>query len=335
MTRQALDSHVHPLDAAPAGGADGGTAIGGTVASPRQRSGALAILAGAVLGGSGIALSMVSVAGWGKAGVALAVGGAVIAMGGFLGRQASRREARPPEPAPKSEPQPEPQPCVRQAWDRIAALSRLDGLPRMQGEILALLERKPDHSGALYLRGCHLAQSGDSHAIGFLERAANDPTLTTQALGTLAEYHRHHGDPGEPERLRRRCEQHASELRFALIERNQVQVEDRFFPHSLPDATLRSLERILEARGAVRRAWLVSKHVRYFPHWRHYVLLLELRSAAFSAPGTRQREQIAANILAEWEIDGFVLAVQNLEEQWKILRTIRRAVPDCEVFRRK
>ena len=94
---------------------------------------------------------------------------------------------------------------VKEAWNRIAALSRLDGLEKIQPEVLALLERRPNHSGALYLRGCHLAAKGDPHSTKFLEQAAADPTLSVRAFETLASFYAQLGREAETTTMRERA----------------------------------------------------------------------------------------------------------------------------------
>ncbi len=224
-------------------------------------------------------------------------------------------------------------PGIRESWERIAALSRLDGLGRMQPEILALLDRKPDHAGALYLRGCHLAQREDPQAISFLERAANDPTIAVQAFDTLADFHRRCGRVEEILQLKRRANRHEQELRAALVERNKLDRHDSFASHELDPTCVESLREVLKDHPAVKRAWLVAKHVRHFPHWRHFVLILDTRWSALRSISDTTQQQLLSRILKEWEVDGYVLAVRDDGEHRPVARTIRRLVPDCEVYR--
>ncbi len=224
-------------------------------------------------------------------------------------------------------------PGIRESWERIAALSRLDGLGRMQPEILALLDRRPDHAGALYLRGCHLAQKEDPQAIGFLERAANDPTIAVQVFGTLADFHRRCGRVEEILQLKRRSNRHEQELRAALVERNKLDRHDSFASHELEETCVESLCETLKDHPVVKRAWLVAKHVRHFPHWRHFVLILDTRWSVLRSINDATRQQLLSRILKEWEVDGYVLAVRDDAEHRPVVRTIRRLVPDCEIYR--
>jgi Zn-dependent protease with chaperone function len=223
---------------------------------------------------------------------------------------------------------------IRQAWNRIAALARLDGLAKVQSDIIALLNRKPDHCGALFLRGAHLAKEGDPHAIGFLERAANDPTLAVQTFETLAEYHDRAGQKEEFAAVKRRANLHERTLRAALVERNHVGLRDSFLPHALPDCQITSLKEILGRHPCIQRAWLVEKHVRHFPAWRHYLLVLDLRSTAISRAESKSESAVLSKILDDWDVDGYVLALREHPENRRLVKVIRHACPESAVYRR-
>ncbi|MDB6079598.1 MAG: hypothetical protein JWO82_3345 [Akkermansiaceae bacterium] len=223
---------------------------------------------------------------------------------------------------------------IRQAWNRIAALARLDGLAKVQSDILALLTRKPDHCGALFLRGCHLAKEGDPHAIGFLERAANDPTLAVQTFETLAEYHDRAGQKEELAAVRRRADLHERTLRAALVERNHVGLRDAFLPHALPESQIAALTEILARNSVIQRAWLVEKHVRHFPAWRHYLLILDIRWPSLSREDSRTENAFLSKILDEWEVDGYVLALRIHPENRRLVKVIRHGCPESAIYRR-
>jgi Zn-dependent protease with chaperone function len=224
---------------------------------------------------------------------------------------------------------------VQEAWKRIAALSRLDGLEKIQPEVLALLERRPDHSGALFLRGCHLAEKGQEGSTHFLEKAASDPTIAVRAYETLARYHSRFGDPAETALLKERADRHEREMRAALIERGQVGEGDSFLPHDLGETELELLQEILAADPAVRRVWLGAKEVRHFPCWRHLVLVVEARWPAFKPVSERMQQQVLTRIVERWEVDAYVQPLRYDDGTRPILRAIRRQVADSEIYRRK
>ncbi|WP_367870271.1 M48 family metalloprotease [Luteolibacter sp. Populi] len=224
-------------------------------------------------------------------------------------------------------------PGVRDAWKRIAALSRLDGLEKVQGEVLALLERRPDHSGALYLRGCHLAEKGDLESAAYLERAAADPTIASRAFETLARFHSRLGNVAEIDTLKERAEQHQRELRAALVERSKVCPQDSFLPHDLGESELERLREALATEPAVRRAWLGAKHVTHFPGWKLLVLVVDARWPAFKPVSERMQQQLLERLLERWEIDAYVQPVRLDEDTKPVLKAIRRRVADSEVYR--
>jgi Zn-dependent protease with chaperone function len=224
---------------------------------------------------------------------------------------------------------------VKEAWKRIAALSRLDGLEKIQSEVLALLERRPNHSGALYLRGCHLAAKGDPNSTRFLEQAAADPTLSVRAFETLASFYAQLGRTAETATMRERAERHERELRSALVERNQVCKEDCFLPHDLCSREIESLRETLEREPVVKRAWVGAKQVKHFPTWRYLILVVEVRWPAFKPVSEKSQEQLLARILENWEADGYVHAVRLDETTRPMLRALKRGMADCQIYRRE
>lgn len=224
---------------------------------------------------------------------------------------------------------------VKEAWNRIAALCRLDGLEKIQPEVLALLERRPNHSGALFLRGCHLADKGDPASTKFLEQAAADPTLSVRAYEMLARFHSRFGRTEETASLKERAERHERELRAALVERSQVTKDDSFLPHDLCSREIESLRRTLDGEVIIRRAWAGARQVNHFPSWRHLVLVLDVRWPAFKPVSKKMQEQLISKILESWEVDGYVHAVRFDENTRPILRSLRRGMADSEVYRRR
>jgi Zn-dependent protease with chaperone function len=235
------------------------------------------------------------------------------------GREGSRQETR----------------TVKEAWNRIAALSRLDGLEKIQPEVVALLERRPNHSGALYLRGCHLAAKGDPNSTKFLEQAAADPTLSVRAFETLASFYAQIGRTAETASLKERAERHERELRSALVERNQVTKEDSFLPHDLCAREIDSLRDALEQEAVVRRAWVGAKQVKHFPSWRHLILVIDVRWPAFKPVSERAQQQLVARILDHWETDGYVHVVRLDETTRPILKALRQGMADSQVYRQR
>ena len=224
---------------------------------------------------------------------------------------------------------------VKEAWDRIAALCRLDGLEKVQPEVLALLDRRPNHSGALYLRGCHLAGKGDPASMKILEQAAADPILSVRAYEAQARFHSQFGRTEETANLKERAARHERELRAALVERTQVTRDDCFLPHDLCPRELESLRQTLEGEPVVRRAWAGAKQVKHFPGWRHLVLVVEVRWPAFKPVTQRMQQELNARILENWEADGYVHVIPFDENNRPILRALRRGCADSTVYRRR
>lgn len=220
---------------------------------------------------------------------------------------------------------------TRKAWERIAALKRLDGLEKVQPEVIALLERQPAHSGALYLRGSHLAEKSDPQACDFLERATSDPTFAGLAYETLERVLTSHGRNDEAARVKERALQHEHELRAALVERNRIAPSDTFFPHDLCQSDLQVLREILSGEAAVKRAWLAAKEVRHFPNWPLVVVGLELCRGLSS----NARRNLDLQLVRLWGGEAHVMIFVVDDETKPVLRALCRAIPDSEVYGRK
>ncbi|MCW1887222.1 M48 family metallopeptidase [Luteolibacter flavescens] len=220
---------------------------------------------------------------------------------------------------------------VRKAWDRIAALVRLDGLEKVQPEVMALLERQPAHSGALYLRGSHLAEKSDPTACDFLERATSDPAIASQAYEALERFHANQGRVLEAALIKDRAHQHDLELRAALMERSQLKATDSFLPHELCSNDLQALRDLLDASSGVKRALMVSKEVEHFRGWPFVVIALELTYDLTD----HSRRKLETDIVRAWGGEAYVMVFSVDEETRQVLRALRRAVPESEVYRRK
>lgn len=220
---------------------------------------------------------------------------------------------------------------TRKTWSRIAHLARLDGVAKVQPEVMALLERQPAHSGALLMRGSHLAEKCDPQACEFLEQATFDPTVAGRAFEVLECFHTRHGREKEAANVKERALQHDRELRAALVERSRISPCDSFFPHDLCDSDHQALRELLTGEPAVARAWLGAKEVRHFPCWPVVVIGLELdRRLSASA-----RRLLDEQLMHLWAGEAYVLIFAVDEGMKPSLRALRRAVPDSEVYRRK
>ena len=220
---------------------------------------------------------------------------------------------------------------TRKAWERIAALVRLDGLEKVQPEVVALLERHPAHSGALYLRGSHLAEKSDPQACEFLERATSDPTIASRALQTLEQVHTSHGREKEAALAKERALQHDINLRAALVERSLLNANDSFFPHDLCDSDHQALRDLLTGEPAVGRAWMASKEVRHFPRWPLVVIGIELvHHLSVSA-----RRALDTQLMHLWAGEAYVAVFVVDDGTKEVLRALRRAVSESEIYRRK
>lgn len=220
---------------------------------------------------------------------------------------------------------------TRKAWERIAALVRLDGLEKVQPEVMALLERHPAHSGALYLRGSHLAEKADPQACEFLERATSDPTIASRALQALEQVHTSNGREKEAAQVKERALQHDINLRAALVERSLLNASDSFFPHDLCESDHQALRDLLTGEPAVARAWMASKEVRHFPRWPLVVIGIELVNHISQSA----RRALDTQLMHLWAGEAYVAIFVVDDGTKEVLRSLRRSVADSEIYRRK
>ena len=220
---------------------------------------------------------------------------------------------------------------LRKAWARIVALARVDGVAKVQPEVMALLERQPSHTGALLMRGDHLAEKADPQAWEFLEQAASDPTLARRAFEVLERFHTDHGRDQEVALVKERAHQHDLELRAALVERDRLSPCDSFFPHELCDSDLQALRDLLAGQPAINRAWLAAKEVRHFPRWPLVVIGLELNRSITP----KARQDLDKQLMHLWSGEAYVLMFVLDDGLKPVLRALSRAVPDAEIYRRR
>jgi hypothetical protein len=131
--------------------------------------------------------------------------------------------------------------------------------------------------------------------------------------------------------VRERALQHDLELRAALVERSRLSAGDSFFSHDLCESDHQALRDLLAGEPAIARAWLAAKEVRHFPRWPLMVIGLELSRNLSSAA----RRALDARLMDLWGGAAYVMIFLVDDGMKPVLRAVRRAVPDSEVYRRK
>jgi Zn-dependent protease with chaperone function len=136
-----------------------------------------------------------------------------------------------------------------------------------------LLERNPQHVGALWRRGQLLLARGDAQGIDQLSAAARiNRKLEQPACAALVGFHRRHGREVEAKECERRYWELSEQGELARRERTVVRSSDRLIGHGLAPAVVASFARNLERVEGVRRALLVRKAIKHQPERRLFVL---------------------------------------------------------------
>jgi hypothetical protein len=131
--------------------------------------------------------------------------------------------------------------------------------------------------------------------------------------------------------VKERALQHDIELRAALVERSRLNTSDSFFPHDLCDSDLQALRDLLTGEPAITRAWMASKEVRHFPRWPMVVIGIEVVHNL----STSARRTLDTQLMHLWAGEAYVAVFVVDDGMKEVLRSLRRAIPDSEVYRRK
>lgn len=220
-----------------------------------------------------------------------------------------------------------------EAWDRARFTEEFvsaDAAMTLYGQ---LLERNPQHVGALWRRGQLLLARDDPQGIDQLSAAARiDPKLEQPACAAVVGFHRRHGREVEAKEYERRFWQLNELGELARRERARVNSKDRLLPHGLDVATVAAFNGSLNQVGGIKRALLARKALRYHAEHPLYVLGI-LSDAPWWKPLSRAAEkELVARISRECRAPGDTLIVSlRLSSAFRApLRRIRGS----EIYRR-
>lgn len=204
-------------------------------------------------------------------------------------------------------------------WQRLILRTQLHGPASIQDDLIAFLAERPNHPMANYFRGRYLAEEDDDRGIPYLEKAAEKPDLTIDALGAIAGLYGRTGRMSEITPLRRRAEGHDAKMKFAMEERNGPTARDQFLAVELTPSERESLLAAIRRHPEVKGAWLVTKEMKYFPEWRSFFLALDVRGPKGDAAMTILRQ-----ILNDFSTDAYCLAVLRNSEQEAVAKLFEK-----------
>jgi Zn-dependent protease with chaperone function len=192
--------------------------------------------------------------------------------------------------------------------ERLARLTSNTALtPKEMFERAQLTERGGDRDAALALyRSAHecghapgglsagrmLLDRHDDSGIALIEAAMEaDPALVDDGCRALSEFLQGHGRFADAQRYHDRRARSATQRRLANAERCEVTVTDRFVECADHRVDAPALARRLAAESIIRRAFLVTKELRYSPGRQTVLALSTVRPPAADLTETLRRER--------------------------------------------
>jgi Zn-dependent protease with chaperone function len=158
-------------------------------------------------------------------------------------------------------------------WDRARFTEEFGSSDAAMALYVALLERYPQHVGALWRRGQLLLARGDPQGIDQLSAAARiDRKLEQPACAALVGFHRRHGREVEAKECERRFWELSEQGELARRERIMVRSSDRLIGHGLSPAVVAGLARNLQRIAGVQRVLLARKALKHQPERPLFVL---------------------------------------------------------------
>jgi Zn-dependent protease with chaperone function len=158
-------------------------------------------------------------------------------------------------------------------WDRARFTEEFGSSDTAMALYVELLERNPQHVGALWRRGQLLLARDDPQGIDQLSAAARlDPKLEQPACAAVVGFHRRHGRESEAKEYEKRYWELSEQGELARRERANVRSTDRLLAHGLDAAAVANLASSLERIEGVQGALLARKALKYQPERPLYVL---------------------------------------------------------------
>ena len=218
-------------------------------------------------------------------------------------------------------------------WDRARFTEEFGSSDAAMALYVQVLERNPQHVGALWRRGQLLLARGDSHGIAQLSAAARlDRKLEQPVCAALVGFHRRHGREVEAKEFERRFWELTEQVELARRERTTVRSTDRLIGHGLTPEGVAGFARNLQRIEGLERALLVRKAVKYQPERALFVLGVISDTPWWKWTIRSQEKELVARIGRECGPPGDILVV-SLRLNTAFRRPFR-FVPGSEIYRR-
>lgn len=200
-------------------------------------------------------------------------------------------------------------------------------LPRYR----AVLERAPNHAGALFAAARLMLQRSDDRGIDLLDRAIQaEPGITMTACGLAIGYLRDQHRTEDAQRFERMRNARYDAEQAALQDVWNINALDAYVKHDLAAAQLRELSRQLIQVGEVRAAYLAMKPSSRLPDLRVYVLAVE-RAARLRL--TDNSSAFMRRLDEHTDLPGRTMLVL-LDSDTKALGEVLKGIPGSLVLKR-
>lgn len=202
---------------------------------------------------------------------------------------------------------------VEHLWKKAQVLIDLEGDQSAVTLLDQLIEMRPDHAGACFVRGREYLTRDDARGVDLVERAMKvDESLVPPGCDLL---YAHFARTGQREQLRtleHRVDAHRELEQRAQEERNNIRAGDSFIPHGMTAEQIEHVRTVLRAEPDVGVANVVRKRVRHFPNSPCYVLSLTVAVPWWKPRARNANMQIVERVLANLQLPGyfFVLVVE-------------------------
>ena len=218
-------------------------------------------------------------------------------------------------------------------WDRARFTEEFGSSDAAMVLYSQILERNPQHVGALWRRGQLLLARDDPQGIDQLSAAARiDRKLEQPACAALVGFHRRHGREVEAKECEKRYWELSEQGELARRERATVRSTDRFIGHGLDPAVVTGFARGLQEVSGVKRALLVRKVVKYRPERPLFVLGVISDIPWWKWTTRAFEKELVARVGRECNAPGDILIV-SLRLNTTFRRPLRR-VRGGEIYRR-
>ena len=218
-------------------------------------------------------------------------------------------------------------------WDRARFTEEFGSSDAAMVLYSQILERNPQHVGALWRRGQLLLARDDPQGIDQLSAAARiDRKLEQPACAALVGFHRRHGREVEAKECEKRYWELSEQGELSRRERATVRSTDRFIGHGLDPAVVTGFARGLQEVAGVKRALLVRKVVKYRPERPLFVLGVISDISWWKWTTRAFEKELVARVGRECNPPGDILIV-SLRLNTTFRRPLRR-VRGGEIYRR-